>query len=354
LTEVDWTVVAGDDWQSAPDYLDFQRVPMRREPAASDVASFVRLWWLFRRRRFDFVQTHTPKASMLGLPAARLSGTRAVYTVHGALFFRDNSRMANLAGWLFEKWCCSWAHDVLVQSREDLEVLPSVRICPPKKIRYLGNGIDMAHFAVRVPPAPLDGSPVVLMISRLVTEKGCRDFFQVAAALHARARFVHVGPRDLDQSDSVTEEMAVAASRHVTFAGPVRDVRPYLAAADIVLMPSYREGIPRALMEAAAAGVAVVGYDVRGVREVVPAELGLLARRGDVVGIQHIVEELLDDPDRLSVVTEQCRTWVVERFADGNVHDRLRALYVERGISAGRSRGTGRESVRSSARDERS
>ena len=81
------------------------------------------------------------------------------------------------------------------------------------------------------------------MISRLVTEKGCRDFFQVAAALHARARFVHVA-RDLDQSDSVTEEMAAAASRHVMFAGPVQDVRPYLAAADIVLMPSYREGIP--------------------------------------------------------------------------------------------------------------
>ena len=93
---------------------------------------------------------------------------------------------------------------------------------------------------------------------------------------------------------------------------------------------------------------------VYSVREVVPAALGLLARRGDVLGIQRIVEELLDDPERLSAVTEQCRTWVVERFADGNVHDRLRALYVERGISAGMSRGSGKASAIPSTRDERS
>ena len=88
-------------------------VPIRREFAFSDVTSFARLWRYLRRERFDFLQTHTPKASFLGLPAARLSGTHSFYTIHGSLYFAGNSRAANLLGWCFERWCCAWADRVL-------------------------------------------------------------------------------------------------------------------------------------------------------------------------------------------------------------------------------------------------
>ena len=78
--------------------VEVEVVPIRREFALSDVVRLRRAWRYFRRRRFDFVQTHTPKASFLGLPAARLSGTTAIYTIHGALYFRDNSRRGQRAG----------------------------------------------------------------------------------------------------------------------------------------------------------------------------------------------------------------------------------------------------------------
>ena len=171
LDEVQWTVVSGDPYEDPVEGVDVEVVPIRREFALSDLGSFVRLWRLFRRRRFDFVQTHTPKASFLGLPAARLAGTPAVYTVHGALYFAGNGRKANVAGWLFERWCCGWATRVLVQSREDEHVLPEARICPASKLTYVGNGIAVDRFLAATPPALTSPLPIVVMVSRLVRER---------------------------------------------------------------------------------------------------------------------------------------------------------------------------------------
>ena len=131
----------------------------------------------------------------------------------------------------------------------------------------------------------LDLGPVVLMVSRLVREKGCLDFLGLARALHGQADFVHVGPVEDDQRDAISSAEIAAASDDVSFVGAVDDIRPYLAAADVVVLPSYREGVPRVAMEAAAAGRPVVAYDVRGVREVVDPASGLLVPRGDTAAL---------------------------------------------------------------------
>ncbi len=346
LSDIDWTIVTGDPYPDAPGDLRVELVPIRREFSASDPLTLLRLVRLFRAERFDFVQTHTPKPSFLGLPAARLSGTPSIYTVHGALYFRGNGRAANVLGWCFERWCCTWANRVVVQSREDEGVLAAVGICPRRKLSYVGNGIATEYFAAPVPPAVLPddegaGSsgpgqrpaeeelPVVLMVSRLVREKGCADFLEMARRLRGRARFVHVGPTEADQSDALTEGEIAAASGTVTFIGAVTDVRPYLACADVVVLPSYREGIPRAVMEAAAAGRPIVAYDIRGVREVVDPELGLLVRRGDVVAMVGRVSELIDDPEGRRSLGKRCQRWVLERFREDEVVERLRSLYAD-------------------------
>jgi len=346
LTDIDWTVVAGDAYEDAPPGLKVDLVPMRRELALSDPSSFLHLLRLFRRRRFDFVQTHTPKPSLLGLPAARLSGTPSIYTIHGSLFFRGNGMLANALGWCFERWCCMWATEVAVQSREDEDVLRKVGICPARKLSYIGNGISTEYFSTVVERADLPGDssdalsrthdakadpdlPIVLMVSRLVREKGCGDFLVLARRFAGRARFVHVGPAEDDQSDSLSEDEVAQAAGVVTFVGEVADVRPYLAAADIVVLPSYREGIPRALMEAAAAGCPVVAYDIRGVREVVDPDAGLLAPRGDVSALGTLLAGLIDDPVRRRALGRRCQQWVLERFGEESVIDRLRVLYAQ-------------------------
>ncbi len=328
LDEISWSVVSGDAYGDAPPDVTVEVVPIRREFALSDVAAFARLWRFLRRRRFAFVQTHTPKASFLGLPAARLCGTTAIYTIHGSLYFRDNSRQSNVLGWLFERWCCSWADLVLVQSREDEVVLPRAHISPARKIRYVGNGVVLDRFLEAVPPAPRTSRPFVLMVSRLVREKGCADFLALARSLAAQADFVHVGPVEHDQRDALDEAEISAASGCVSFVGSVDDIRPYLAAADVVVLPSYREGIPRVAMEASMAGKPVVAYDIRGVREVVDPAWGLLVPRGDVRGLTTVVEELLRDPERRATLGKACRERVTELFSEDDVITRLREIYA--------------------------
>ena len=342
LDDVEWTVVSGDAYDDPPPGVAVEVVPIRREFALSDVRSFVQLVGAFRRGRYAFAQTHTPMASFLGLPAARLSGTPAIYTMHGALSFADNSRAANLLGWCFERWCCTWADRVLVQSREDEQVLPRVHACAARKLTYLGNGIDMTRFLAPVEPAVTDDRPIVVMVSRLVREKGCADFLALAASLADRARFIHVGPAEHDQADALTAEEVAAAAGSVEFVGGVDDVMPWLAAADLVVLPSYREGIPRVAMEAAAMGMPVAGYDIRGMREVIDAGSGLLVPRGDRTALTRLVSDLLDDPDRRRALGGACADRVRSTFSEEGVIERLRTVYAVMGRRAGTDGPSGR------------
>lgn len=331
LKEIRWSLVSGDGYEDAPSNLGVYHVPMRREPALSDVRSVVELYRFFRRHRFSFVQTHTPKASLLALPAARCAGLPTLYTVHGSLYFRDNSVAHNLLGWLFERWCCAWAGAVLVQSQEDAETLPRARICRHSKVVHIGNGIDLERFRRRPFPSADGSPPVVMMVSRLVAEKGCRDFFSVARALHGQARFVHVGPVENDQRDAIESAEADELARRgiVEFRGPSDDVAADLADADVTVLPSYREGIPRVAMEAAAMGRPVAGYDIRGMREVIPAHLGLLVPRGDVARLTELVRDLIAEPRRRSELGGACHEWVTSNFSEGDVVRRLRAVYAQ-------------------------
>ena len=331
LPEIDWTIVSGAAYPDAPTHVRSVHVPMQRELAKTDLASLVALYRYFRRHRFSFVQTHTQKASLLGLPAARIAGLPTLYTMHGCLYFKDNTRLQNVVAWAFERWCCSWAGKVLVQSREDAGTLPRVRICRTGKVVHVGNGIDLERFTRAPLPCPPGGTPVVMMVGRLVTEKGCRDFFAVAEALHAHARFVHVGPVEADQHDAVPAAEIEELSRkgYVEFRGPTDDVAAHLRDADLVLLPSYREGIPRVAMEAAAMGRPVGGYDIRGMREVIPRALGLLAPRGDVAMLTQLVRSLVGDGDRRATLGQDCHDWAVAQFSEQAVVQRLRAVYAE-------------------------
>ena len=78
-----------------------------------------------------------------------------------------------------------------------------MRVCRAGKLTYVGNGIVMDRFLSPVPKAMKSDQPIVMMVSRLVREKGCADFIELAAALRGRAQFVHVGPFEHDQSDAL-------------------------------------------------------------------------------------------------------------------------------------------------------
>jgi glycosyltransferase involved in cell wall biosynthesis len=322
-----------------------QTVKMSRE--LSPIRDLLSLWQLyrsFRRGKFDVVHTHTPKAGLLGPLAARLAGTPVVvHTVHGLLF---HDRMPAWKRWLFwvpEKITASLSHFLLSQSLEDVIVARSTGLCPTAKIQYLGNGIDVRRHSPQVIASSRkrlrrafgfrETDFVVGSVGRLVYEKGCAELFEAAQRIVSRRpdiKFLLIGPQEKDKNDAVSAGRIAELAQHgrIIFAGWRSDVDKCYAAMDVFVLPSYREGVPRACMEAAAAELPVIATNIRGCREVVRhGETGLLIGVGDVNAIVDAVEALFTDRSLAASMGRRGRKHVVEHFDQLHVLERLRLFY---------------------------
>ena len=261
-------------------------VAMAREPSpVRDVVSLVNLWRHFLRLRPAVVFTHTPKAGILGPVAARLAGVPyVVHVVHGYMIHDRALLIAKLLGWLMEKHTSVWSNFCLCQSREDLRQGVRYGIIARKRIKYLGNGVDVDAFD----PTRISGSQrselrkrfgipdnaVALgFVGRLVKEKGIRELLAAIPLVLQKqptAYFVIAGPVETEQSDAVSLAEIGEAKRRLPVAFPgFCDTREVLAALDFFVLPTYREGVPRVLMEAGAMKVPSIATDIRGCREVV-------------------------------------------------------------------------------------
>ena len=334
-------------------------IPMQREIAPiRDLRSLLTLTRYFRQQRFDVVHTHTPKAGLIGPLAAQLAGTpQVVHTIHGLLFHDRMPRMKQSFFWVPEKITATFCDRILSQSQEDVERAVSSGLCNRRKISYLGNGIDVARFA---PPDNYDraeklreiglqtGDFVVGSVGRLVKDKGFMELFaaaEILTARHPQVKFLVIGPRETDQNDALDNDYMDDLQRRgvVRFVHWSDDMRPWYAAMDLFVLPSYREGIPRACMEASAMMRPVVASDIRGCREVVlDGETGLLAPPRDVPQLVAAIETLYKDRDRAVKMGERGRQHIVRNFNHEDVCRRLCEFYTQ--LSDGKSMAAARES----------
>lgn len=159
--------------------------------------------------------------------------------------------------------------------------------------RVPGSGMDLAHFSP-VPPLPLEGRPFAfLLVSRMLKDKGVEEFAEAARRVRRdfpRTEFQLLGPVDAANANSVPMERIRGWESEglVRYLGKTDDVRPFLSQADCVVLPSYREGVPRSLLEAAAMARPIIATDVAGCRDVVQHDVnGLLCKEkdaGDLAG----------------------------------------------------------------------
>jgi glycosyltransferase involved in cell wall biosynthesis len=325
-----------------------ETVPMEREIAPlRDIRSTVALTRLFREHRFDVVHTHTPKAGLIGPLAARLAGVRhVVHTIHGLLFHDRMPRLRQTIFWIPEKITATFCERLLSQSREDIERAVRSRLCSRKNIAYLGNGIDVGRFTpqinfertAKLREVDLQASDFVVgCVGRLVKEKGFMELFEAAETLAARCpriEFVVIGPREADQNDALDVSYMDDLQRRgvVRFVDWCEDVRPWYAAMDIFVLPSYREGIPRACMEAAAMKRPIVASDIRGCREVVlDGDTGLLVPPRNVPRLVEAIERLYEDRNMAARMGERARQHIVQNFNNRDVCARLCEFYAQLG-----------------------
>ena len=307
----------------------------RRISPARDVRALWRLMRLFGQRRYDLVHAHTPKGGLLGMAAAYLSGVRRrVYTVHGLPLETAKGWKRRLL-WLAERASCSLASVVLVVSPSLKRRLIEERLCPPGKMRVLGNGtacgVDVQCFraddafraqrtAMREQLGIEADAVVVGYAGRITPDKGVDTLvnaFLRLAHYVPQARLLVVGPLDEARqqvSDHFLQQLQT--DKRICFVDVfVEDLRPYYAAMDMVVLPSHREGFGMTLLEAAALELPTVATRVTGcVDAVVDGVTGLLVERDNPAALGEALAALAVDPQRRRQLGQAGRQRVVDLF----------------------------------------
>ena len=321
-----------------------------------------RLYRLARCHRSEAIHLHTPITAVLGRIAARLARVKViVYTAHGFPFHDGMRQPFRWAAMFMERVLSRWfTHLVLVQSKEDYELALSRGIVPSHKLRWIGNGVDIHRFSPRDDGGDVrrelglsESARIVGFIGRLVTEKGILELLNAMRLVVANIPEAHllvIGealPSDRDQQakakavDTANQE---GLAGHVTFLGLRDDVHKLLSAIDVITLPSHREGFPRSIIEAMAAGKPVVATNIRGCREaILDGETGFLVPVSDVHALASSLGKLLSDPDLAKRIGMKARERAVELFDEQKVLDRemeaLSGTLMDAGLRSSRTSG---------------
>ncbi len=295
---------------------------------------------IIRTLRPDVVHLHSPATALparVGL-AVRRYGTRIVYTVHGfAQSWGDMSRKDRVLD-LAEKTLSRVSDCLLFQSREDLEA--AQRRNYHGNLRFLGNGVDEEWFtgpevASRLPHAPLR----LVYVGRLVREKGVLELLEAVARV-PDLELTIIGDALASDRDAVTAEARDLAARspgRVHFVGMLarQDVRAVLRRHDCFVLPSWREGVPRSMIEAMASGLPVIGTDIRGSRELVRTgqEGWIVAPRSTDALVGALQSAAALDATALRQLGHAAYARASQDNRESIVFDRLVAAYEELGVS---------------------
>lgn len=273
------------------------------------------LWRLFRQQRFTMVHVHTPVAAIAARLAAALAGTPVVvYTAHG-FFFHERMPLLQRFVHIVSEWLLARLTTLLLtQSAEDAEFARRLRFKRADRIHAIGNGIDAGRFSPSTPERRdaarckfgLDPQALVIgVVARQVAEKGYLELFEAFAALapaNPRLQLLICGSRlASDHAESIEPQLQALIARfpnQVVQTGSIEQVEIAYDAMDVFCLPSWREGMPRTIIEAMMSGLPVVATDIRGCREeVVPAVTGLLVPARDPSALAAALASLTAAPE---------------------------------------------------------
>jgi glycosyltransferase involved in cell wall biosynthesis len=330
------------DSTAAREGVEFIAIPMRREIAlVADLVSLARLCRLLLRLRPDMTEFSTPKAGLLGTLAAMLCGVpRRVYMLRG-LKLETSTGFKRLILLASERLAAACAQVVLCNSNSMRAEALALGVAPEAKLHLLGegssNGVNVKRFA----PGPSDvrnrlglpqEAPVVGFVGRLTRDKGLPELieaFDTILKTEPEAHLLLVGWFDAAE-DALSTALRARILSHprIHCTGFVADTAPYYRAMDLMVLPTWREGFPNVVLEAAATGIPVITTLCTGSRDsVVPEVTGLLIPPGYPEAISEAVLRLLRNPELRSRMSQAARAWVIEHYSIERVLGLVTALY---------------------------
>ncbi len=312
----------------------------RKITPLQDLACLAKLIRLIKRIKPDIVHTHTPKAGLLGMMAARWCGVDVrMHTVAG-LPLMEATGVKRKVLEITEKITYACANHVYPNSTGLKAFMLDSLNTTPQKVSIIGkgssNGIDTSFFQ-RTPALEEQartwrqqqgietGDVVFSFVGRIVRDKGIVELVEAFKMLKAkqapagkvsRLFLVLVGPFEQDLDPLPPEVLTfVQQDKSVILAGFQRDVRPWIMASDVFVFPSYREGFPNVVMQACLLGVPCVVSDINGCNEIIQeGETGLIVPPKNSTALATAMETLMQDGEKRSTFSLRARDYVATHF----------------------------------------
>jgi glycosyltransferase involved in cell wall biosynthesis len=289
----------------------------------------VQLLRILRSERYTIVHTHNSITGAVGRIAARLARVPvAIHTTHGFHFHEHMPATRRLPYVAAERLLTRWCDVLLAQNREELQEIRRLGLRPRQGVYHVGNGIDLHRFRPRL-TLPRNPRPVILCVGRLEPVKNhgllLRALKRLARAYTPVVWLVGDGPYRARYAAQVQRD---GLADIVHFLGYRYDIPELTAAADVAVLTSIKEGLPRALMEAMAVGVPVVATNVKGSREVVRhGKTGFLVPLDDPDALAHCLARLLDSPGLRREMGAHAVQHARRHFGEDRVVERLVRIY---------------------------
>jgi glycosyltransferase involved in cell wall biosynthesis len=262
------------------------RMDSRGANPIKDSALIIELWWIYRKIRPDIILHYTIKPNVYGTLAASMLRIPVVNNVCGlgTVFLKDN--LVSAVAILLYRISFRFAKKVFFQNADDMDLFLKKNLVPREVAELIpGSGIDLKRFQPMEFKRNKDFT--FLLISRLITDKGVLEYIEAVKMLKARghsARFQILGAKDPKHKRGIKLKVIDSwiKSGTIEYLGTTDDVRKFIQLADCIVLPSYREGTPRTLLEAASTCKPIIATDVPGCHHVVTHNVnGLLCKIKD-------------------------------------------------------------------------
>ncbi len=273
---------------------------LRQIDIRSDLAALKQLTMLFREQRPDVVHTHNSKAGFLvRLAARRASVPIVIHSVHILPFIN----VGPAKKWFYlglEKYVATFTDAFIAVSKAMRDANLAAGLGTEDNNHVVYSGMTLERFRTAEPADPLGPGPMIAIVASLESRKRHSDFFDVFAALAARHPDLYLcllGQGKLEP-DLRAKAKALGLADRIHFLGFRDDIERWVAAADICVLPSMREGLPRVVVQYAAVGRPIIVTRLPGLEEIVTdGENGFVVASGKVADMEGPLEKLLSDPD---------------------------------------------------------
>ncbi|MHC0066575.1 glycosyltransferase family 4 protein [Nostoc sp. UIC 10890] len=334
----------------------------RRISPLLNLRSIYQLTRLIQKNQYDLVHVHTPIAAVLGRIAAKLAGVkRIVYTAHGFPFHDQSSLSQYRFYFIVEKLAAFITDLILTQNHEDIATAKKLGLCPPEKVCYLGNGVDIDRFKCvgvarrrhrlnlahqnqlrKSLDIPDSRNLIIGTIGRITRKKGSEYLIEATAKLlpHFPNLQVLVIGSQLDtdpepfQAELIKKIHSLGIEQHITLTGKRQDIPELLGLLDIFVLPTFtHEGLPRSILEAMSMSLPVVTTDIRGCREaVIHGKTGLIVPPQNSQKLAEALGILLSNYELRQAYGQASRERVEVKYDEELVFARLSKYYEELGI----------------------